>query len=420
MALFNLLGGGISFKERPTEFNNLKRLNGVLKYPSDLGSTDKGHYILIQVNEQINTSFPGTRSEDSVSVQRNSEILRQQYGNINSAQGIAQLAKNAGALGDIINKTVRDSSAPSFVKEGFNQVSQLFSDPTIRGSIDNISSGIGVRTVRKITDSIALYMPDTLNFTYNQAYSTLNPGGSMTQTALSVLNSAVETYKNSGNKVDIQNQLRNASPFLANYFLRGNDVGKILFVAGSGGKVENPMKEILYSSPDFRSFRFDFLMMPRSEKEAFEVQENIELLKFHQAPEIVRNSGGFFMFPPSEFDTSFQYNGKENVNIPKISTCVLTQIDTDYAPGGFAAYEVEGELTPSTGRTGMPVAIRLTLGFTETEYLVKGSPLLSEKYNSRLSSRSINSAVANDTDAMASMAIRNSANGGDRGTRGSA
>ena len=105
------------------------------------------------------------------------------------------------------------------------------------------------------------------------------------------------------------------------------------------------------------------------------------------------------MFPPSEFDISFQYNGNENVNIPKISTCVLTQIDTDYAPGGFAAYEVPGEMDPRLGRTGMPVAIRLTLGFTETEYLVKGSPSLSEKYNKRFNPilpNTTNNAVAND------------------------
>ena len=137
------------------------------------------------------------------------------------------------------------------------------------------------------------------------------------------------------------------------------------------------MMELLYSSPDFRSFNFDFLLMPRSEKEAKEVQNIINLLRFHQAPEIVRNSGGYFLYPPSEFDISFYYNGTENINIPKISTCVLTNIETDYAPNGFAAYEVERESKPSFGRTGMPVAIRLGLSFMETEYIVKGSSLLS-------------------------------------------
>jgi hypothetical protein len=82
------------------------------------------------------------------------------------------------------------------------------------------------------------------------------------------------------------------------------------------------------------------------------------------------------MYPPSEFDISFYYNGQENPNIPRISTCVLTNMDVDYAPQGFQAYEVPGENFASLGRTGMPVAIRLSLQFRETEYIVKGSPLL--------------------------------------------
>jgi hypothetical protein len=137
-------------------------------------------------------------------------------------------------------------------------------------------------------------------------------------------------------------------------------------------------------------------MFPRSEKEALEVHNIIDLLRFHQAPELVANSGGAFLYPPSEFDISFYYNGGINHNIPKISTCVLESIQTDYAPGGFAAYEVEGELKSDTGlpgdgkgRTGMPVAIRLSLSFRETEYLVKGSPMLDNKTMSGRDSRTL-------------------------------
>ena len=66
------------------------------------------------------------------------------------------------------------------------------------------------------------------------------------------------------------------------------------------------------------------------------------------------------------------YNGIENPNIPKISTCVLESIFTDYAPNGFSAYEVPGQLA-ERGGTGMPVAIRLTLQFRETEIMTKAS-----------------------------------------------
>ena len=63
----------------------------------------------------------------------------------------------------------------------------------------------------------------------------------------------------------------------------------------------------------------------------------------------------------------------ENPNIPKISTCVLTSLDIDYAPNGFTTYEIPGQPMPSKGQTGMPVAIRLSLEFKETEMLTKAN-----------------------------------------------
>ena len=197
------------------------------------------------------------------------------------------------------------------------------------------------------------------------------------------------------------------SPFLqAAIASQFGDVGKILFTAASGGKVQNPMLEILYSSPEFRTFKFDFLMFPRSEKEAEEVQKIIDRLRFAQAPELVQGSGGFFMYPPSEFDISFYYNGTVNPNIPKISTCVLTNIDTDYTPNGFSAYESYNDPTPRIGRTGMPVGIRMSLTFKETEYLTKNNPLIdggtgvNPKFNSSYSS-ALDAATSGNYDASA-------------------
>lgn len=131
------------------------------------------------------------------------------------------------------------------------------------------------------------------------------------------------------------------------------------------------MLEVIYSSPELRSFRFDFMLYPRSEEEAVEVMNIISRFRFHQAPEYMQNSGGFFLIPPSEFDIKFYYNGQENPNIPKIQTCVLETIDIDYAPNGFSAYEVPQETFPSEGRTGTPVAMRLSLAFRETEIITK-------------------------------------------------
>jgi len=96
------------------------------------------------------------------------------------------------------------------------------------------------------------------------------------------------------------------------------------------------------------------------------------LLRFHQAPEIKQNTGGFFLIPPSEFDISFMYNGKVNPNMDAISTCVLTNIAVDYTPKGFHAYESIGSIdNPELGKTGMPVGIGLSLSFMETQIITK-------------------------------------------------
>jgi hypothetical protein len=113
------------------------------------------------------------------------------------------------------------------------------------------------------------------------------------------------------------------------------------------------------------------MFYPTSENEALQVQQMIDRLKFHQAPEIMTGTAGYFLVPPSEFDIEFYYNGQINPNIPKISTCVLTTIDMDYAPKGWHTYEVPGDNTPTLGGTGMPFGIRLTLEFQETEIMTK-------------------------------------------------
>jgi hypothetical protein len=150
----------------------------------------------------------------------------------------------------------------------------------------------------------------------------------------------------------------------------GDKTGAQLFTAATG-VVNNPMLEMIYSAPSMRSFQFEFTFYPRDEREALEVQRIIERFRFHQAPELAEGTKGFLV-APSEFDIKFYYAGSQNPNIPPIAdSCVLTQMDVNYTPNGFTAYEVPGEDKPSLGRTGMPVAITMQLQFKETTFLTK-------------------------------------------------
>jgi hypothetical protein len=215
-------------------------------------------------------------------------------------------------------------------------------------------------------------MPDTLAFNYSQSYSDITLGGDLTAAALAGGSSIVDAINN--NPGDIKGAakegLQNLSPFVLSVLGQSNKQLNAGIIAATQ-MVQNPMMELLYTSPAFRTFQFDFMFYPRDEQEAVEVQKILDKLRFHQAPEIAENTKSFFLVPPSEFDIKFYYNGKENPNIPRISTCVLETISVDYAPNGFSAYEVQNEPYPSIGRTGMPVAIRLSLQFKETEYLTK-------------------------------------------------
>jgi hypothetical protein len=230
-------------------------------------------------------------------------------------------------------------------------------------------------------------MPDTLNFVQGQGYEDLAMGNSLV-TALFAGGGAVfdsiNTFRKSeggGDAAKIlgDSLIKNMSPFVVNAIgQKFGNFGRAIAAAGQGF-VTNPMIEVVYSSPALRTFRFDFAFYPESEREARTVQKIIQTFQFHQAPEVLQNgTNGYFLVPPSEFDIEFYYAGTENVNIPSISTCVLTSMDVDYAPNGWTAYEVLGQ-APEYGGTGMPVAIKMSLEFKETTMVFKSSRQFDKK-----------------------------------------
>jgi hypothetical protein len=363
--------------------NSKYNLN-TFRYPEDLGATDKGHYMVININEQVSTSFSGGIDEtlDLPAIKQNQQAITSSFGSYTVPQNAVNVVNFAT---QVLNRGLSQLGLGNQLNALGQQISNLPGAGLIGQAVGNFKQNlqnVGVRSVRRITDTIALYMPDTLTFDYDQQYSDLTPGTTnpLSSGALSAGAGVAETLKAGGSVETIKaNLAKTLSPFAFKALTQSlGDVGKILFTAGTRGAVSNPMLELIYSSPQFRSFRFDFLLYPRSQREAIEVNNILNRLRFHQAPELVKNTGGAFLYPPSEFDISFYYNGRINPNIPRISTCVLTSIQTDYAPNGFAAYEVPGR-SAEVGGTGMPVAIRLSLTFKETEYLVKGSPTLSNQ-----------------------------------------
>jgi len=389
MALFNLTD--ISFKAPGSAKGPLASLtenseyaSSTLRFPSDVGSSDKAHYMVININEQRKTQFSGQASEkDKPFVIQNridNPTLRPNIGGVKELLGSA-LSSDSGK---IVQEKFRNASSSLLgAISGTGRAGEI---------VSSLSSGVGdqaiqyikqidsigfTRTIRRIKNTIVLYMPDTLMYSQSQSYSQTDIGGGLVSGMMSAASSLMETKRNNpgANSEQLAKEYgKNLAPFFASAALNQSALGKTIFAAATG-TVVNPMMEILYSSPTPRNFQFDFQFNPRDEKEAKEVQDIIDSVRFFQAPEIAPSSGGFFLIPPAEFDISFYYNGQINPNIPPISTCVLTNVNVNYAPSGFSAYEVPNQKA-SIGGTGMPVSIIMQLSFMETEMVYKNSNLL--------------------------------------------
>jgi len=366
--------------------------SNVYRYPIDVGNTDKGHYMMIHINVQQKSRFQANIDEQNVP-----SIFKSpnRTGGPNNVGGYFE-----NVVGSLISggSNVISRAAQEVQFDGASKTTQTIynlSETTrkfatgaekllpdtfkdiIRGSASSVSSLNNVnflRTIKRTTDSIALYMPSTLAYTHNQQYNQLEMAGENAAFFGAQASILADAFNG---KLTAEDVGRNLTPFLAQAVsglvsgILGQNSTQAIFT-GVTGLVQNPLMELIYSRPEFRTFRFDFMFNPRSEIEAKQVYDIIERLKFHQAPEVAQGTAGYFLVPPSEFDIEFYYNGIENPNIPKISTCVLRSIDVDYAPGGFQAYEIPGEDYPSPGRTGSPVSIRMSLSFQETEIVTKG------------------------------------------------
>ena len=375
------------------------------RYPLDIGNADKGHYLMIYIRQQDRSSFKtGTFAggQNAFAAAANN-LQNKAKVEIQNGLQAAQNKLNTAVGGDLLNKVSSGNlsgiggTISGYVNQAYNGVvggiNNLFGQTgitfggnstltksVIDTSIKNITNQSFLKITSLTTDAIALYMPDSLSYTYSQSYDQMELGNELGGKVLAAGGSAVEAFK-SGEGTG-QSLAKGAASAGKSAYYEGADLlrkgagglvventARLGFTAVTGS-VRNPMLEMIYKSPNFRTFTFDFVFYPRDEKEALEVQRIVERLRFHQAPELVKGASGF-LIPPSEFDIKFYYGGTQNPNIPPISTCVLETINVDYAPNGFSAYEVPNESQPSLGRTGMPVAMKVSLSFKETTYLTK-------------------------------------------------
>jgi len=130
------------------------------------------------------------------------------------------------------------------------------------------------------------------------------------------------------------------------------------------GQAVNPQMEVTFQSVPFREFSFPFEFAPKNPSEKDSIHKIINMFKFHMLPEYQGTTKGYFN-TPSEFQITYMYREDINTYIPRVSRCVLTNMEVDYAPEG-----VISSFIPDEGGAA-PTLATVNLTFKETEIMTK-------------------------------------------------
>lgn len=329
---------------------------GILKFPLSL-EADGVPYILFKIFE-VTTQRTAADDPTTASIRAGAAFAGDAVSQISAAIPGAESAGAAavgGALGGLPGATIVGGlSATNELGNTINKIGTVLlgDDVDLVSRTKNLISNFSLkRNVEQLQLAIALFMPDGINTSYDNEYEAI----SVTATLGALGFGAQALAARNGATSDKDPFIAEAAAGVAGRLL-GNDELTRLGIFGTTGRVINPQLEMLYTSPVLRKFTFDFRLIPRNEAESGVILTIINQLKYYAAPSIPDNSTGRYFIPPAQFELEF-YDGNNNQNpyLFKTKKCVLSGINVDFSPNGFATF-----------KNGAPVETRLQLTFQET------------------------------------------------------
>lgn len=218
------------------------------------------------------------------------------------------------------------------------------------------SGGTNTREITRLKDAIALYIPNSLSVRYTSTWddtdiNQLFMAGANLGSGWDALVKAFDEGK-VGESMTAGGEVLTAALVLNTPGLGDN-------ISINTGRAKNPFKENLYKGVPFRTFQFDYDFLPRNSAEKDSVNEIIKMFKLHMHPE--NSPTGFMYLYPSEFDIEYYTKDKENLNLHRHTSCVLTNLSVNYTPDSqFVTFE-----------DGAVAHIKMTLEFKELAILTK-------------------------------------------------
>lgn len=314
-------------KQNPYEY-------GTVYYPSDVSNLGTGHYMIFDVVMNKHSTF------------QNSSFSGNKI-NVNKANKVGEgrletFGKKIGVVG---------------LQDKASRVTQIKENGITSDRLTKVSSGINAKspTHTYVSDSIILYTPPQIKTTYATNYDQAETGMVGGFMGVRSVGDFLKSFTGGAGALGLE-----ALNMVTSMIPGGGDA-KAVFTKTSGRAI-NPNIEMVFKSVPMREFTFTYEFAPRNQKELDSITKIINLFKFHMQPELGLKN---FFVVPSEFQITYMYLENRNTYIPKISRCVLKNLELDQSPEGvfttFAADE----------KGAAPVLSKMTLTFAETEIMTK-------------------------------------------------
>ena len=344
-----------------------------LAYPFDVDyDPGQGHYIMFNVKEVSAAKLKQNKARKEYrEIIRNLEKERNSIGTkaITAAEDFDDFG--VGEVGQF-GYTQSENKLYDLKSQQIAGATEKLGDISNAGGKLNRSIQLAMRPTVRTNTAIALYMPPSVQVSYDVKYNGDEKIGSLAQVGLA----AIEAFRSDGSTTTKLNNLKSAIGSTSTEGFK-NILNSTLDTLAPGaralqqiesGKVITPRMELMFEGVGRRSFNYTFVFIPKSEGEAKMVERIVQAFKENMMPEYTNDTTRREMKIPNTFDITYMYQNAANGFLNKISECFLTKADVQYGADRFTAYEstkgIHGEGPPAQKTT-------LTLSFTELEVLSK-------------------------------------------------
>ena len=314
------------------------------KYPNKGGTEYGSNYVIFYIN--VNESSKLLKNKNNTVMADWTETEKTRLAGQNITMGMAEKggAVEGAIAGGIVKQDWTGAGAGAFLNVA---------------GIDVIGTQVPhfTRQMKRLSAAIALHTPNQHTARYSANWE--DTSTSAFQLAMKGGEGLVRAVAEGYNKQAISDETKQLA----------KDIGATMALSSIGGKdaissitglAVNPKKEQVFKGVDFRTWNFEYQFFPKSKQEMENVQNIIYMFKLHMHPEY-KDSNNFLYIYPSEFDI-VHYNGTtENLNLPRHTSCVLTEMVVNYAPQSqFTSFEY-----------GAPTQINVQLTFKELVQMSK-------------------------------------------------